>query len=241
MEKDLDKNNQRNFRALADTSSVVAHDLSAQLHVLQFCLDELSDHVDKGGLEYLKRMNDSTRFISQLVDSYRRGLKVNINDEHSFKIEEVYEGALELLKNHYFTIVERVAFSTNGQLAKYRIKNNGRRLLHVLFGLYSLFLDEVRATDPDEHYGFSFHLSCLHENSRFVRLKIETKGNSFSQSWLTERIDRVVPEKGKIRQFQGVTLIKECIVEKEDFLSFEPLADGNSIEILVPLESKGEK
>jgi hypothetical protein len=241
MEKDLEKSSHRNFRALADTSSVVAHDLSAQLHVLQFCLDELSDHVNRQGQEYLKRMNDSTRFISQLVDSYRRGLKVNINDEHSFKIEEVYEGALELLKNHYFTIVERVAFSTNGQLNKYQVKNNGRRLLHVIFGLYSLFLDEVRATDPDEHYGFSFHLSGLHENSRFVMLRIETKGHCFSEDWLTGRIDRSVPEKGKIRQFQGLALIKECIAEKEDFLSFQKKADGNIIEILVPLESKEEK
>lgn len=230
--------NQFNFRALADTSSLVAHDLSAQLHVLQFCLDELSDHVDKDGKEYLRRMNDSTRYISQLVDSYRRGLKVNINDEQPFSIEEIYEGALELLKNHYFTIVERVAFSTNGQLDKYRIKDNGRRHLHIIFGLYSLFLDEVKSASADEQYGFHFHFSCVHENSRFVRLRIETTGESFPRDWLTSKLDRAVPEKGKIRQFQGVTLIKESLSEYPEFIIFRGHENGNIIEMLCPLETK---
>lgn len=232
------KNNQNSLRALADTSSVVAHDLSAQLHVLQFCLDELSEHVDKQGLEYLKRMNDSTHYISKLVDSYRRGLKVNVNDEHSYSVDEIYEGAIELLKNHYFTIVERVAFSTNNQLEKYQIKDSGRKLLHVIFALYSLFLDEVRAAESDEQYGFGFHFSCLHENSRFVRMRLETKGETFSRDWFSSKLDRTVPEKGKIRQFQGVTLIKECMSDNPEYLSFKENSDGNVLELLCPLMTK---
>jgi hypothetical protein len=218
---------------------VVAHDLCAQLHVMQFCLEELQEHVDSDGKEYLKRMGASTNYISRLVDSFRRSLKVTVNDNDSFPLDEIYEGALDLLKNHYFTILERMAFTTTGNLESLKIKKDGRKLLHMIFSLYSFFMDEVRSDEENERFTFSFNFKAQYENSRFARITLETKGRNFPKSFLAAKLDRTIQEKGKIRQFLGVTLLKEAISENPDFLVFKELNDGNAVEIIAPLEREG--
>lgn len=224
------------FRALSDTSSVVAHDLCAQLHVMQFCLAEIEEHVSEEGREYLKRMGTSTSYISRLVDSFRRGLKVAINDHGSFPIDEIYEGAIELIKNHYFVVLERTTFTVTGNLGSLKIKNNGRKLLQMIFTLYSFFMDEVKSSDEEELFTFSINFQGIIENSRFVRITLETKGRSFSESWLSEKLKEKMAEKGKLRQFLGMTLIQEELAMKPDFFSFKTNQDGNTLSFVVPLE-----
>jgi hypothetical protein len=224
------------FRALSDTSSVVAHDLCAQLHVMQFCLAEIEEHVSEEGREYLKRMGTSTSYISRLVESFRRGLKVAINDHGSFPIDEIYEGAIELIKNHYFVVLERTTFTVTGNLGSLKIKNNGRKLLQMIFTLYSFFMDEVKSSDEEELFTFSINFQGIIENSRFVRITLETKGRSFSESWLSEKLKEKMAEKGKLRQFLGMTLIQEELAMKPDFFSFKTNQDGNTLSFVVPLE-----
>lgn len=237
--KSKDKKEVTGLRALTDTSSVVAHDLCAQLHVMQFCLEELQDHVDGEGKEYLKRMGASTSYISRLVDSFRRSLKVTVNDTEPFPLDEIYEGALDLLKNHYFTILERMAFTTTGDLEDLKVKNDGRKLLHMIFTLYSFYMDEVRSDEEEQRFTFTFNFKAQLENSRFAKITIETKGRRFPQSFLAAKLDRTIAEKGKIRQFLGVSTLKEAISENPEFITFKELNDGNTVEMMIPLE-RGE-
>lgn len=236
MKKTKDKKAVSGLRALTDTSSVVAHDLCAQLHVMQFCLEELQDHVDSEGKEYLRRMGASTNYISRLVDSFRRGLKVSVNDADPFALDEIYEGAIDLLKNHYFIILERLAFTTTGSLEDLRVKKDARKLLQMIFSIYSFFMDEVRSDDNDERFTFSFNFKAEPVNSRFAKVTIETSGRQFPQSFLGSRLDQTIAEKGKLRQFLGVTLLKEAMAENPEFLTFNQFKDGNIVEIIIHLE-----
>ncbi|MCF8058853.1 MAG: hypothetical protein K9K67_06140 [Bacteriovoracaceae bacterium] len=223
------------FRELSDTSSVVAHDLCAQLHVLQFCLEELEEHINQDGREYLKRMSDSTHYISKLVDSFRRGLKVSINDHDSFPLGEIYEGAIELIKNHYFVVLEQ-AILTSSKLNDVKVKDSGRKLLQMIFTFYSFFMDEIKAADEDKRFNLNFELHVKSENSRFARLILETQGKAFEQSWLREKIESSMAEKGKLRQFLGVTLIREKLQEDPRFIEFTKNDRGNTLSLLIPLE-----
>lgn len=223
------------FRELSDTSSVVAHDLCAQLHVLQFCLEEIEEHISQDGREYLKRMTDSTHYISKLVDSFRRGLKVSINDHDSFPLDEVYDGAIELIKNHYFIVLEQ-AILISGKLNDVKVKDNGRKLLQMIFTFYSFFMDEIKAADEEEKFSLKFELNVKPENSRFARLTLETQGKVFEQSWLNEKIESSMAEKGKLRQFLGVTLIREKLQESPGFIEFKRNDLGNTLSLLIALE-----
>lgn len=224
-----------NFRTLADTSSVVAHDLCAQLHVMQFCLEEMNDHISPEGREYLRRMRDSTSYISQLMDSFRRGLKLKINDEDSFTLESIYDGTLELIKNHYFIVIEKVTFEHKGKLGSFEIKNNCKRFMNSLFTVYSFFLDEVKADDEGKLRPL-MHLKVKAENTRFVRVTLSVTGETFDKEWFMEKLNSSVAEKGRMRQYLGATILREEMAKNEDLLRFAREDDETHIEFHLPLK-----
>ena len=224
------------FRTLADTSSVVAHDLCAQLHVLQFCLEELNEHVDPQGKEFLKRMGASTNYITHLIDSFRRGLKVSLTDNEAHPLSDIYDGFIELIKNHYFIVLEKIKFDVEGNLANFTIKRNSRQLLHQFFALYSFYIDELRANQDEENANLNFCISVQKKNNRFVDVYLVIKGMVFDRESFDLKLEQSVEEKGKIRQFLGVTLIREALLEDKDFLTFQSEGQKNIIKITLPLE-----
>ncbi len=232
----MEKDQLSRFRTLADTSSVVAHDLCAQLHVIQFCLDELSEHVDEEGKEYLKRMGTSTSYITNLIDSFRRGLKVSLTDDQGHYLSDIYDGFLELIKNHYYVVLEKIQFDVQGNLGDLKIKNQSRTLMHIFFALYSLYIDELKANQDEEGSRLSFLLKACKKNNRFASIQIEVEGAEYERSWLTHKLQTSVAEKGKVRQFLGISLLNEKKAEDEEFLTFQKGSNRNIIEISVPLE-----
>ncbi len=226
------------FRTLTDTSSVVAHDLCAQLHVIQFCLEELADHVGPQGKEYLKRMGASTNYISHLVDSFRRGLKVSLSDDRHHPLSDVYDGFIELIKSHYFVVLEKIKFEVEGNLGDFTAKVNSRQLLHQLFALYSFYIDELKASLDDKENGqeCKFLLVAEPKNSRFINLKLTVEGVLLTQEEFQEKLSQTVEEKGKIRQFLGGSLIKEALNQDSDYLHFYGDQKKNIISITLPIE-----
>lgn len=223
------------LRELTDTSSVVAHDLCAQLHVLQFCLEELDGYIDPEGKEYLKRMSTSTKYISNLVDSFRKGLKVNLNDEQAYFFDEIYEPALELIKNHYFVVLERANFLTEMPSKMPQIKNKGRTYMSILFGIYSVFLDELKASE-EELSTMNFRLKLKHENSRFVRVCISIEPTQQSDTDFLNAMDTTAPSKGKMRQFIGLNALKEMVGDVENAFEIVRNQNTTTIGLILPLE-----
>ncbi|MCR9206510.1 MAG: hypothetical protein NXH75_18145, partial [Halobacteriovoraceae bacterium] len=209
------------------------HDLCAQLHVLQFCLDELDSFISPEGKEYLKRMTTSTRYISSLVDSFRKGLKVNLSDEIPYAFDEVYEPAIELIKNHYFVILERVSFSIDMPKTPV-IKSHGRTLMSVLFGIYSVFLDELKARE-DELSQMNFNLSIKDINPRFTKVSVLVDSVELDDKGFLGAMEKSAPSKGKMRQFLGLNSLKELAADESS--SFKVSREGCStrIEFAIPL------
>lgn len=225
------------FRALTDTSTVVAHDLCAQLHVLQFCLEELEDHVNEEGKEFLKRMEESTRYISNLMDAFRKGLKLNLNDRDPYPFDDIYNGALELLKNHYFVVLERVSFNLENTKSPI-IKDQGRKLMITFFALYSIFLDELKSNEDDKAT-MVFKTKIKVENSRFACVTITTEVPYLDMDWFNHCVLDTKPSKGKMRQFLGLTTLSEMI--KEDASIFVVTCEEGlfSLSMTLPLDSHG--
>lgn len=221
------------LRELTDTSSVVAHDLCAQLHVLQFCLDELDSFISPEGREYLKRMTTSTRYISNLVDSFRKGLKVNLTDENAYPFDEVYEAAIELIKNHYFVVLERVSFSLD--MAKSPVvKSQCRSLMSILFAVYSVFLDELKAND-DESASMNFNLSVKDLNPRFTKLAISVEPSLMDDKAFLDALEEAAPSKGKMRQFLGLNALKGLAADETSAFKVGRSNKTTTIELVIPL------
>lgn len=224
------------YRALIDTSSVVAHDLCAQLHVLQFCVEELGSYVQPEGKEFLEKMEDSTVCLSRLVDSFRNHLKITLNDEDPTNLGKIYQASLELVKNHFFVILESVEFKVSGSLDGIAVKAEARRLMNILFSLYSMALEEIRESEDLGKKNISIEFSANKENDRFAQLEVLIKGVDVNSTWLVDQLEGSVPEKGRLRKYLGQTSIKEKLVEDRSFLNFSQEGGACIIGLKVPLD-----
>tara|TARA_Y100000296_G_C5170984_1_gene257261 strand:- start:1861 stop:2583 length:723 start_codon:yes stop_codon:yes gene_type:complete len=223
------------YRALVDTSSVVAHDLCAQLHVLQFCLEELGEHVSDSGQEYLNRMGVSTSYIANLVDSFRKQLKISLSDDEPENLDKIVSSALELVKNHFFIVIEKLELSFEGDFTKFMIKHSGRKSMLMIFALYATFIEDFKEKSLDEHQKMSMILSAQAENSRFVKLSLEINQTDINEDKFENILSQSAPEKGKIRKFVGLNLIEEYRKENADWFHLSHLPKGAVVELTIPL------
>lgn len=224
------------YRALVDTSSVVAHDLCAQLHVLQFCLEELGEHISDEGKEYLDRMEVSTSYIANLVNSFRKQLKITLSDDEPENIDKILSAALELVKNHFFVVIERLEFSFNGDFSSFVLKYNARQVMLMLFSVYATFIEVFKEEDLGEHDKMGMSFSVKPENSRFVKLILKVENTKVGNNKFEEILSLSAPEKGKIRKFVGLNLIKEYRKENPDRFSFTGKKGRAVVELCVPLQ-----
>lgn len=224
------------YRALVDTSSVVAHDLCAQLHVLQFCLEELGEHISMEGKEYLERMEVSTSYIANLVNSFRKQLKISLSDDEPESIDKILSSALELVKNHFFIVIERLELSFNGDFSSFVLKHNARQVMLMLFSIYATFIEVFKEEELGEQDKMGMTFSVKPANSRFVRLIIEVENTKVGNNKFEEILSLSAPEKGKIRKFVGLNLINEYRKENPDRFSFTGKKGRAVVELCVPLQ-----
>jgi len=224
------------YRALIDTSSLVTHDLCAQLHVLQFCVTELESFVSSGGEEFLEKMGDSTRHLSEIINTFRRQLKVTLNNEDPTSFKEIHAAVMDLLKNHFYAVFERVDFSFEGDLSKLKVKHNSRKYMNVLFSIYATMIDHLKEGDFLETDKVHFYQNVIEENKRFLNIKITVPQHSFKKEWFLKKINEGIPEKGKMRILLGLSILKEALEEGELKFFVVTKADETVIEVHLPLE-----
>lgn len=226
------------YRALVDTSSVVAHDLCAQLHVLQFCVEELSHHVNEEGSEFLEKMGDSTQYIASLVDTFRKHLKITLNDEDPTSLDKIYQASLELVKNHFFVILESIDFKVATDLETIVAKNEARKLMNIIFSLYSMALEKIKGSDCLGKENISVEFHAVKINNRFAEINVSFNGFDLSSAWLFGELESSTPEKGRLRKFLGQRSIKEQIAEDNQFLNFRQTSKGSLISLKIPLRNQ---
>ncbi len=223
------------YRALVDTSSVVAHDLCAQLHVLQFCLEELQEHVPDSGKEYLDRMGVSTHYIADLVNSFRKQLKISLSDDTPESLDKIFASAMELVKNHFFIVIEKLELNTSGDLGSFTLKDSARKSMLVIFSLYATFIEEFKEQSINDQDKMVINFSARSENPRFVRVTIDIKNTSIDINRFETIVKDAAPEKGKLRKFVGLNLLEEFRSEYSEWFSFESTAQGAQVQLYIPL------
>jgi hypothetical protein len=130
--------------AMLETSSVALHDISGQIHVIQFCVEELNDHLDKAGSKYIERLQDSLDEVTDLLSFYKGYVKKASLSKELNGAEGLIEGVLSTLQVNFWNEFKKIKFDLSGVESGVKFGVSEEELHSVLFSLLSLYLDELK-------------------------------------------------------------------------------------------------
>ena len=87
-----------NFNAIIESCSTIGHDMSGQLHVLQFCNEEISENYPYD--EHIQRSLRATNELMEQVKTLRLFLKKSLMSEDYKNLYDLCREAETLLKIH---------------------------------------------------------------------------------------------------------------------------------------------
>lgn len=175
------------YQTLGEISGLIAHNLSAPLHVIQYCTDELAEDPSpqrKDQLVEQIRLN-SNRAV-ELITSLRARLKNSSETEGVSEYKETHDYILRLLEIQFGQkIIKKIQFSIDPFVARTKLAVPRVELMQVLDNLYR---NSVR---------------------NFLENKIETPKISISIGQLSEEdIEIIICDNGSgltSREFQEMT------------------------------------
>lgn len=226
------KNNLNDYKALVDTSSVVAHDLCAQLHVLQFCVDELENFITDDGQKYLKRLSQSANYLNDLVNTFRRQLKINFEEGVHYSLIDIATNAVELVKNHYYGHIDKITITQDKSLSRFLLKDDAAQVMHEMFSLISVYIDSARDANYFENKSIVIEISAKKLNSRFAHVLIDFHSSlNISFENFVKDIEANTPEKGRMRKYIGLNLLGSKLKDDED--KVEGINEGDKLRLIL--------
>jgi len=130
--------NQSRYRALGEISGLVAHDLMMPLHIVDFCVSEISvNPALASDKQYIEELTTNTQRAVELVKSLRSYLRAPSSSVKSSRFIEAHEHVLKLLKTQFFQLgFSNVKISTDDAVSQICFSINTPDLVHILYNLY---------------------------------------------------------------------------------------------------------
>lgn len=221
--------------ALTETSSVVAHDLCAQLHVMRFCIEELMSeskipkHLYE---EYLSQLNSSTDYMDRLLFTYRSLLKLEKEQGDSFTLPCLLNYAQHLTQGHYQSLAAQIFFDDRYDDVQVSYQGSYRHYSHIVFAIYSCFIEWEH--DRCERKEFNFEHTLFDARKGGSVLSISLPEAMMSRENLTEMMSSRTRLKGRLRQWFGLNHLNDRVKEDPQFIEVIVDAQKTSVRIKLP-------
>lgn len=221
------------FDALVDTSSVVAHDLCAQLHVLQFCTEELEGHVTGEGKKYLEKVTESSQYLANLINSFRNQLKFDFGPNKKYNVAQINTFVHELLKNHFYGAIDKIELDVNESSHGHVPQGESVDNVHLLFSIYSTVIDILKGKNYFVKDKLSIELST---NEEGISMTFSGNQLDFSVEDVEKEMRVLTPDKGHIRKYLGVQYLNSLKKVNTDVLTMDMSSSLLSVTLKMDFE-----
>jgi signal transduction histidine kinase len=168
------------YRALGEISALVVHDLSAPLHVIHFCTEELAQKP--------RLLADDTRYIEQislngkksieLIDSLKTYLKGTDRAVLSASYSEAHNHVTRLLKTQFYSKgLASVAFEIDPMLSGLYVKLTRADFIHVLLNLFRNSFENFMENDQASG---QIEVFLVRRDPEYVTIGIRDNGSGLS-------------------------------------------------------------
>jgi hypothetical protein len=209
---------------LVETSSVVTHDLSAQLHVMKFCLDELlASGTFPGGEknEFVEQLRLRTDYVENLLIGYKKLLKMSRDEGNTFTPFDSFKYAKELVRNHYPSYTSRIHFEGLGEeqdTSNTEYIGECSICMHILFVICSCFIEwEIESGKLNT---FNFILDLDQSRDDVLGLTIKLPKSCLDEANFLNYVESRSSQKGRVRQWCGLEYFSDLMNSSDEFYLF---------------------
>lgn len=198
------------FGSFLETSSVLAHDISGQNHVAQFCVEELSHLVEGEGEKYISRLKSSLDEIAELTALYRKIVRGQNPKKLGVALRSVHDEVEQLLQLYYFKEKEHIDFSFSGSFddLSTELAINPYDLQQILFASYVLFVDAMQLGQIEKQ----LLAISAQEDSKQVTMSIIVKSQAEFLEQIKDLMDKEGPFVGKtFRRTKALEVFKKAL------------------------------
>lgn len=204
------------FGAFLESSSLLAHDISGQIHVSQFCVDELSHELRELGAEtkFVDRLQESIEELSELSVLYRQFIKDQAFDNMTASFWQAHKACVRTLNLHYFKDREKLSFEVDSALQELGGPLLDFKAQKALYGLYSLCLEWLKR---EELEGSICQIHWVEKNKQApgCRLLFTHEYGFFEKEKLLELSDEDIVLAGKpYRRSNSLTSFRNALQGK---------------------------
>ena len=209
---------------LVETSSVVTHDLSAQLHVMKFCLDELLASVKFPGgenNEFVEQLRMRTDYVESLLIGYNNLLKMSRDECCTFTPDDSISYAKELVRSHYPSLASRIHFEGWRAEQEKPIELIGECsiCMHIIFAICSCFIEWE--SERGELNNYNFILSLDLNKDKDLIFTINLPFASLDEKSFLNLVESRSAQKGRLRQWCGLEYFNDLMESNPDFYYFD--------------------
>jgi signal transduction histidine kinase len=141
----FNKTEECRYQTLGEISGLVLHDLSAPMHVIDFCAKELQETEDSTRrTSYLERILRSSERAIALIQSFRNYLRNPDKPYQEFEFGDAHTDVLRILESQFAgKKFGSVKISLSADVATLRLNFFQPDLIHVLLNLYENSLQNL--------------------------------------------------------------------------------------------------
>ncbi|GEM_PF-5059853 len=130
--------------AMLESSSVAAHDIAGQVHVMQFCVDELEEHTSDQGKKFLSRLESSLDELTDIISFYRVYLKKAALSGSVLTPGDFLEKVLATSRINFWNEFKKITFITNATNEEWKLNVSCAEIHSVIFSMIAIYIEELK-------------------------------------------------------------------------------------------------
>ncbi|MBY0371427.1 GHKL domain-containing protein [bacterium] len=225
------------FKAIGEVSGLVVHDISAPLHVMNFCAEKLkTDPAPEDRAKYIHRMHESLGMATELVESLRSWLKNPNRGSASAVYFEAHTHVLRLLELRYYeTPGTQINYIIDPQVQNLNIALPKPDLIHVLFNLFSNSIENLLSNKTPQP---TLEVVLHAQDAGRATLHVRDNGSGLDADRFEELTGFQTSQKSPTRDGLGLRLIRRLVEQYGGTLKVEPaLSQGTLFRLELPLKA----
>lgn len=227
------------YRALGEMSSLIAHDLTAPLHVIKFCMNSIRENPDLiNNSKYIENISLNVERANELVVAMRARVKDPDNNQLVSDFSSTHKQVLRLLETQFHAKDFRdIDFQVDPALDEISFRLSRSDLIHILENIYRNAVTNL-VQNKISHPQIQVHLMSL-DSAMHYRLAISDNGTGLSKliyDDLTAYSYRKPKPQTNSTRSMGLMLTRRLIEMNDGIMELKEhsLAKGTCFELDLP-------